>query len=283
MSKSEYEGKTVTVATMHEKQRVIAPEFRRILGAEVALARVDTDLFGTFTGEVERKTTPRDTVLAKARLGLTTLQCPRAVATEGSFGPHPYLPFMTQHHEIIAFIDLERSIEIVEQRVFTRAVFDSIDFDSLETVREFLTRNHFGAYGMIVQSTDISQLNSAKGIRDFEDLSSAVERLQEGDRKRKLKLTTDMRAHFNPLRMWRIRSLARVLAYRLSTPCPQCRAPGWGIVRCASGLPCGDCGEPTEMLRYHVLGCCACHAEENRGRPDGRLEAGPGECSLCNP
>jgi hypothetical protein len=283
MSKSVYAGQSIALATKHEKQRVIAPAFRRTLGAEITVANVDTDLLGTFSGEVERKGTPREVVLAKARLGATILGCPRSVATEGSFGPHPYFPFMSQHHEIIAFIDLERSIEVVEQRVFTRSVYDSTEFTSLDTTREFLARNHFGSYGMIVQCADLRRGHIEKGVVDLDTLRKAVDRLQAGDRTLKLKLSTDMRAHLNPLRMWRIRLLAKGLAHRLSTPCPKCKVPGWGVLRAEAGLPCGGCGEPTEAIHHHIWGCSACRAEEQHGRPDGRVEAEPGECSVCNP
>ena len=53
----------------------------------VVAAEVDTDRLGTFTGEVERPGPPRETALMKARLGQRATGLPRALASEGVFGP----------------------------------------------------------------------------------------------------------------------------------------------------------------------------------------------------
>jgi len=60
----------------------------------VVPAGLDTDGLGTFTGEVERPAPPRETALLKARLAIETTGLPRALASEGSFGPHPALGFV---------------------------------------------------------------------------------------------------------------------------------------------------------------------------------------------
>ncbi len=65
-----YRGKPVVLATKHDKQRVIAPALTPSPGLQVRLAGVDTDALGTFTGEIARPGTPRETALAKARLGI---------------------------------------------------------------------------------------------------------------------------------------------------------------------------------------------------------------------
>ena len=45
---------------------------------------VDTDVFGTFAGEVERVGTPLETAVEKAQLGIKTTGNPFAIASEGS-------------------------------------------------------------------------------------------------------------------------------------------------------------------------------------------------------
>ena len=59
--------KTVAVlATMHGKERVIAPILEQGLGLRVALALgLDTDRFGTFSREVERTGSQLDAARAK--------------------------------------------------------------------------------------------------------------------------------------------------------------------------------------------------------------------------
>lgn len=56
--KHAYSAKTCVIGTMHEKEKAIAPAFLDFLGLEIINAKIDTDQFGTFSGEVERKGTP---------------------------------------------------------------------------------------------------------------------------------------------------------------------------------------------------------------------------------
>jgi hypothetical protein len=92
-----------------------------------------------------------------------------------------------------------------------------------------------------------------------------------------------MRAQCNPTRMAVIGELTEKLAERLATPCPACRAPGWGNVRVETGLLCKWCGSPTRMVKQQIFGCTLCAHEEASGRPDGLEQADPGQCQYCNP
>src|SRR6202012_948723 len=50
-----YTHKRIGLATIHSKERAIAPPFRRLMGAEVIVPpNLDTDVLGTFSGEVPR-------------------------------------------------------------------------------------------------------------------------------------------------------------------------------------------------------------------------------------
>jgi hypothetical protein len=92
-----------------------------------------------------------------------------------------------------------------------------------------------------------------------------------------------MRAHQNPTRMAAVGRLAAALARRLSVPCPSCRAPGFGRVDVQAGLPCADCGTPSELVAHEVHGCAACTHREIRPRADGLDQAEPRFCNVCNP
>ena len=82
------------VATKHGKEKVIAPILERSLGVKVlSTTNLDTDRFGTFSGEVERKGTPLEVARAKCEAALKLTGADLAVASEGSFGPHPELFF----------------------------------------------------------------------------------------------------------------------------------------------------------------------------------------------
>jgi len=50
---------------------------------------VDTDQFGTFTGEVARTGAPADAARAKARLAMSVTGLPYGLASEASYGPLP--------------------------------------------------------------------------------------------------------------------------------------------------------------------------------------------------
>jgi hypothetical protein len=53
-----FKGRKIVVATKHQKGKVITPLLKKELGFECIVSQdIDTDVFGTFTGEIERLTT----------------------------------------------------------------------------------------------------------------------------------------------------------------------------------------------------------------------------------
>lgn len=90
----DFSGRRIVIATMHRKDEVITP----LLKSELDLmpfvdSSIDTDLLGTFTGEIERKKDPLSTLREKCNIALTASGCDLAIGSEGSFGPHPFLYF----------------------------------------------------------------------------------------------------------------------------------------------------------------------------------------------
>jgi hypothetical protein len=84
-----FQGRSLVVATMHGKESVIGPLLQQSLGVNVATAAgLNTDTFGTFSGEVERTVSP----IAAARLKCDAAQAltgaSLVLASEGSFGAH---------------------------------------------------------------------------------------------------------------------------------------------------------------------------------------------------
>lgn len=85
-----FEAATFVVASNHGKESVIAPVVTDTLRATrfVPCVGLDTERFGTFTGEVARTGTMLDAALPKATRTLElTLAADVAIASEGSFGP----------------------------------------------------------------------------------------------------------------------------------------------------------------------------------------------------
>ena len=91
-----YKSLRLGLATMHGKERAIAPPFRRVIGAEVVVApNLDTDELGTFSGEVPRPDALVETALLKAEMVFRGSDVDCALASEGSYGPIDRLPLKT--------------------------------------------------------------------------------------------------------------------------------------------------------------------------------------------
>lgn len=268
-----YRGRSAALATLHGKARAIAPPLLRRLGLVVAVVPLDTDAFGTFTGDVARTGTARDAALAKARAGMAASGLSLGLASEGSFGPHPWLPFGAGGVETLAFVDLERGLELVETQVSRRTNHGQRDVAPGDDISGWLRSIGFPSHGLVVRDATGSVL--AKGVQD----AALLARL----RPKAARLETDMRAHVNPTRMAAIRRLAARLGARLASPCPACGGPGYGQTGSVPGLPCGACGSETGLVRAQVMGCSLCGHSEAQPRPDGRVTADPGECPECNP
>ena len=92
-----YHNRRAVLTTMHGKEVVISPAFQKRLGLRVETPTgLDTDALGTFTGEIARIGTIRETSIAKARLWMTTMGISIGIASEGSYGPHPHIPFIKE-------------------------------------------------------------------------------------------------------------------------------------------------------------------------------------------
>lgn len=270
-----YEGLTAALATQHGKEQAIAPAFAAMTGLAVTVPPgIDTDALGTFTGETPRPASMRDTLRMKARLGMKAAGLPIGIASEGSFGPHPFIPFLAGGVEMLVFIDDTRGIEVVEQAVSESTNFASLAITQGADVDGFLARIGFPAHAVVLRSGK----SITKGISSRGELDHLLKHCGEGAR-----METDMRAHLNPTRMAEIGKLAERLASRIATPCPACATPGFGTLRHEAGLRCEDCGAPTQLTRSIVTGCASCRHEEHFPRTDGRTAASPAHCPECNP
>ncbi len=201
------------------------------------------------------------------------------IASEGSFGPHPALPFVAAGTELLAFVDAGIGLELVVERRSERTNFAHAPARSIDDLTEFLPRTRFPGHALLVRP-NAGDGPIAKGLADEAALARAVEAAARASTDGLAFVETDMRAHLNPTRMREIRRLGVALARRLRSACPACGAPGWGRVGARAGLPCADCGTPTYAIAADVLGCAAC-GERREIRRGGRAD--PGSCPECNP
>lgn len=282
---SPYAGKRVALATRHGKERVIARPLRHGLGAELLhLSGIDTDRLGSFCGTVERRGSARDACLAKAELALQQGGTGLAIASEGSFGPHPLVPLLAVGLECMVFVDQERGLTIEEQLIARRTNHSSHQLSQgaglyppeRQAFERWLGSIGFPDHAVLIRTDRVI----AKGIHSRDQLEQL---LLQATSQGMVSVETDMRAHCNPTRMGSIRELAFRLIRRIGQSCPACGTPGWGQIERLPGLPCQDCGQPTPLLRTEVLGCSQCGHQQYRGRPDGRSSADPAHCPSCNP
>lgn len=282
-----YAGTIAVLATMHGKDRAIAPPFKERLGMTVVVPEgLDTDIFGTFTGDVERPGNMLETARQKAHAGLDATGAEFGIASEGAYGPHADMPFYASGSELIIFIDRKRSIEVAEALETPRTNFASLTVRAGDSLDAFLARVGFPEHALAVTPTRIDAALSgipAKGIRSRADLDQAIYAIADASADGTALVQSDMRAHCNPTRMHAIGELAGRLASRLQRDCPECRTPGVGLVRREPGLPCSTCTFPTRLARFEVHACPKCDYERQMQRSDGLRAADPAYCDLCNP
>ncbi|MFC4769794.1 DUF6671 family protein [Effusibacillus consociatus] len=280
-----YSGRKAVLATMHGKELAIGPPFHKLLQVSIEIPEgIDTDRLGTFTGEIARKGTPLETLRKKVKIGMEHLGIPYGIASEGSFGPYVYFPFIAQDHEILLWIDDERGIEVVEQKISTDTNYNSKTVSKRNYLGYFLNKSFSPSHALIVRPNSgfIPGL-TFKGLKKVNEVKEAIKRCAAASTDGLALVQTDMRAHMNPTRMKVIGELAEKMAHRLATLCPNCSCPGWGIVDVVQGLPCGGCGLKTEQIAQEVYGCPSCDLRKTMPRQDGVTKSSPAYCHWCNP
>lgn len=276
-----YRGRWAAIATMHGKERAIAPVLCRWFDMAVSTAPgIDTDALGTFTGEIERKGTMLDAARAKAELAIARTGAPIGIGSEGAFGPDPMLPLVASGRELLLLREAATGHEIVVTRRM-RTNFNHMTVAPGDPIEEFLTRVGFPSHAVIVRGDLPNNQAIRKGLTGRGTVEAALRAVFETSGKASIE--TDMRAHLNPTRMASIRRLARALAVRIARRCPCCGAPGFGIAGVERGLPCRECGTPTRRIRAEIHACSACQARAQRHKRGPTITADPRWCDMCNP
>jgi len=280
-----YRGRQAVLATAHGKEFAIAPVMKDRLGIDIVVPQgLDTDSLGTFSGEIARTDSMEVTLERKARLGLAATQLGLGIASEGSYGPHPHIPFLAAGLEQMVLIDSQSGYRIQESLVDDRPVYESAELSAPEELEPILSRCRFPEHAVIIQPLGTaSHSRIFKGIRSRPELEAALTACLNASPVRRAQIQSDMRAHMNPTRMATIARLAERLADRLLALCSACNAPGFGRIGVVRGLPCSGCGWPTEFVREEKFGCHACSATEIRPRSDGLVATDPRNCPNCNP
>jgi hypothetical protein len=279
-----YKNKIIALTTIHGKEKAIAPSIKKILKASICEINHDTDLLGTFSGEVDRIGSVEEVLKRKCLLGCESSSIPYGIASEGSFIPYPPFPFIGCDSESMLFLDLEDDIAICESLISTETNFNKLETDSLDEALSFAETALFPSHAIIIRPNIWEDKSIIfKGIQIKTDLEIAFTEAKKNSSDEKIKIETDMRAHMNPSRMKVIAALAEKLATRIASPCVKCNTPGFGIIRMEPGLHCEYCDAVTKLVKYEIYGCAKCGHEVSKLRSDGKLKASQSECEICNP
>ncbi len=271
----------VALGTKHGKAAAVAPPLGRIGVAVSVPEGLDTDMFGTFTGEVARVGSMLDAARAKAQAACELTGLDIGIGSEGSYGPNPHIPLLPMGRELLLFWDRTTGREIVEQVIDDQPRFVCRHVASCDGLEELLAQLDFPRTGIVVSAARGGFL--AKGLKTAPEVFDAVTSAVAQSEDQRALVQTDMRAIHNPRRMLTIARAAEGLAERLIRNCPCCGGYGWGLVNVERGLPCSSCGTPTGLVRHEVYGCSHCRHSVPMARRDGVVHAEAANCPVCNP
>jgi hypothetical protein len=278
-----FSGRRLLIATIHGKEKVLSPLLEAQLGVKCFLpcAEFNSDEFGTFTGEVERKNDPLTALRKKCLWAMVLCESDLGVATEGSFGPHPSIPFSPANDELIIFIDLKNNLEITARELSLNTNYNKEQINASKDLRDFAIKTGFPEHRLILSSCDEANRVFIKDISSPLQLFRAYKKIAGNPGI--VRAETDMRAMNNPTRMEVIEKAAAKLIENIKSKCPSCGRPGYAATQFNTGLPCRLCSAPTRSVKSIEYGCSGCGHSESMEYPDSRTEEDPMYCDRCNP
>ncbi len=277
-----FEGRKIVIATKHLKEKVIAPFLEKELGAICFVdATFDTDEFGTFAGEVERKDDPLTTIRNKCIRAMELNNCDLGIASEGSFGPHPSIFFIPADDELLIFIDKKNDLEIVVRELSTETNFNGKVILSKDELISFANKVQFPSHALILKQSKDDYSEMVKGITNWDLLFNLYHQFY--NKNGLVYVETDMRAMYNPTRMNVIAKATEKLVKKIQSICPACETPGFGVTDIKSGLPCALCNFPTKSTLSFIYVCKKCAFEKEEKYPHGKLKEDAMYCDMCNP
>ena len=228
----------------------------------------DTDTLGTFSGEIERRLSPKECALKKAQLACELTGADIGIGSEGSFGGGPAPGIINWSSELICLFNntSKQAIYAFAAGPFSVGNINANDATHLQTQLARFPKQHW-----IYRGTDkIHKGLSEQQIKDMSDSFAWP-----------VVIEPDLRAMFSPQRREMISKAADDLSERLTSFCPNCEAPDFVVKRTKPGLPCQLCQFPTNSIGSKVKQCeCCGHSEETAV---ATKFADPATCPLCNP
>jgi hypothetical protein len=277
-----FQGRNLLIATKHEKEKVIVPILEKELGVNCFLiSDLDTDELGTFTGEVERKDDLITTARKKFIMAMEMANCDLAIASEGSFGPHPAIFFVHSDDEFLLLLDKKNDLEICVRELSLLTNYNGSEIKTEDELKKFATNSNFPTHGLILRKSKNDLSFIVKGITNEVQLKHTFLNLINNFGTAYIE--TDMRAMYNPTRMAVIERAALKLVEKIKSKCPNCGTPGFGIIDTKEGLPCHHCYFPTQSTLSFIYSCQKCTYKKEEQYPNGKQTEDPMYCDICNP
>lgn len=269
----------IAFGTQHDKARLVAPFFSAVPEVTLSEIAIDTDQFGTFSGDIPRVLSPQECALQKAKLAATAAGSRYGLGSEGSIGAHPAMPFITSDVEHLVLWDEQEHVALTENVLGPIATVTGT-YSSWEECHLAFSGHTFEGHLLISRSPDHPSV-VVKGIRSEEELREAFLECQAESKDQLVTVESDLRAMCSLSRQNNISAVAEKLAARLSRSCPSCHRWGWGREKNLYGSPCSECGTVSlHALREKVLVCEYCQYEHTQ---ESFATCSPSQCSACNP
>lgn len=278
----EFADRLAVIATMHRKELAIAPILESSLGIKsLVLQDFDSDLFGTFTRDIDRPASQIETAKLKAAMALEISNLDLAIASEGSFFPHPILG-IAYNRELVLLLDQKYDFAVYGEYLSTDTNFRHQEISSYDQAYEFALKIGFPDHAVILMpDAQTAKSSIYKGINSMEILENTVMELLRIYPT--IHIETDMRALYNPTRMKNIVKATEDLVRKLQQLCPNCNFVNFDVGELLKGLPCELCGLPTQMIRAHIYKCDRCEFQQEILFPTGIRVADAMYCNYCNP
>ena len=277
-----FEGRKLVIATKHNKDKVIIPILEEHLKVKCFVPEdFDTDELGTFTGEIERKDNPLNTVRQKCFLAMEKTEVELGIASEGSFGPHPSIFIAHADEELLIFIDKKNNLEIIVRELSLDTNFNATTINCFHDLVDFVKEVGFPEHAVILKVVVNNKITAVKGIQSWELLEESYNKLSKNNSQ--VVAETDMRAMYNPTRMKVIEQATFKLVEKINSLCPQCSTPGFGVINSKKGLPCEWCKLPTKSIISHIYQCQKCDFQLEKMYPNNIKHEDPMYCDFCNP
>lgn len=278
-----FKNRTAILATMHRKEQVISPLLEQEAGLIIKIAEdFDTDQFGTFSRENPRTGTQLEAARQKALSAISFSGYRVGIASEGSFGLHPSMPFLMANIELVILMDRENDLEIVGQAVSAETNFAQKQVYTIQDAVAFAMNRGFPEHAVLIMFQLPEGKRIIKGLSSHYELKTAMKSALAESIDRQATIESDMRAYCNPTRMKVIKQATVDLLNKMKSKCPACHTPGYAMIDSVKGLPCGWCGFPTDRPLALLYRCLKCAFEESKPIL-GQDKADPGQCLICNP